>query len=150
MNDANIPDRIVPLTRSGRRLFCQTAIGGMAVASAGTVGYPIVAFLNLPKSMKPRETMELSLDDLPEGGARWGERMGQQIVVIRIGGKIRAFNGACTHLGCIVQWEAATRTFTCPCHGARFNDKGEPVEGPINTPLRRVEFKVKDGVLMIS
>jgi Rieske Fe-S protein len=49
-----------------------------------------------------------------------------------------------------VLWDGATRTFKCPCHGAAFNDQGEPIAGPVNSPLRRVEFAVQDGVLKIT
>ncbi len=134
----------------GRRRFCQLALGGMTLAAAGTVGYPIISFLKLPKSLRPDEALEIALADLPEGSAIWGEHNGRQIVIVKADGEVRAFDGACTHLGCIVQWEGASRTFTCPCHGAAFDAAGNPVSGPVNIPLRPVEFVVKDGVLKIA
>jgi Rieske Fe-S protein len=133
----------------GRRRLCQIAIGGMTVVAAGTVGYPVFTFLGLPKSLKPEESIEVPLSDLSDGAAFWGEKAGQQIVIVKINGQLAAFNGACPHLGCIVQWEGTTRSFKCPCHGAVFNEKGEPVAGPVNQPLRRVEFRIADGVLKI-
>src|SRR5205814_660324 len=39
---------------------------------------------------------------------------------------ILAFSAACTHLGCIVQWEKKEREFVCPCHGSTFNEAGAP------------------------
>jgi Rieske Fe-S protein len=134
----------------GRRRFCQFAIGGMAAVSAGTVGYPVAAFLSLPKSLTQEENLEVPLAELGEGAAVWGERMGRQIVIVKTPDGPRAFNGACTHLGCIVQWDGSTRTFKCPCHGAAFSDRGEPVSGPVNVPLRPVAFEIKDGVLRIT
>ncbi len=134
----------------GRRRFCQMAIGGMAAVSAGTVGYPIIAFLGLPKSLRPEESLEIQLDDLADGAAEWGEYLGRQIVIVKTGGEVRAFDGACTHLGCVVLWDGASRTFKCPCHGAAFDDSGTPVAGPVNIPLRKVEFEVKDGVLTVT
>jgi Rieske Fe-S protein len=135
---------------SGRRRFCQILLGGMTTVAAGTVGYPVVTFLRLPKSSQPEEAMEVAVRDLADGSAVWGEHLGRQIVVIRRGEEIRAFDGACTHLGCIVQWDRAEGVFHCPCHGAAFDDNGNPVYGPVNTPLRHVEFNVKDGVLRIA
>ncbi len=134
----------------GRRRFCQVMLGGMTGIAVGTIGYPIVTFLRLPMSSKPEDVLEVSLDDLADGTAVWGEHLGRQIVVIEKGNEIRAFDGACTHLGCIVQWDRATSTFRCPCHGAAFDDRGHPVFGPVNTPLRRVEFVVEAGVLKIA
>jgi Rieske Fe-S protein len=150
MSSENIERVQLPLVDAGRRRFCLTAIGGMAVVAAGTVGYPIITFLSLPKTLGRKEEMEIPLDTLAEGAAVWGEHQGRQIVVVKVGGEIQAFDGACTHLGCIVQWDAASRTFKCPCHGAAFSSQGKPVAGPVNIPLRTVKFEVKNGVLKVS
>jgi Rieske Fe-S protein len=133
-----------------RRQFCKMAIGGMAVASAGMVGYPVFTFLELPKSMSQKDTLEIPLSDLVEGTATWGEHLGRQIAVIKVDGQVRAFNGACPHLGCVVHWESTTRTFKCPCHGAVFNDNGDAIAGPVNAPLQKVPFQIVNDVLRIT
>ncbi|MBO0778045.1 MAG: Rieske 2Fe-2S domain-containing protein [Ktedonobacteraceae bacterium] len=37
-----------------------------------------------------------------------------------------AFSAACTHMGCIVQWQDADRRFQCHCHGGVFDEYGQP------------------------
>jgi glycine/D-amino acid oxidase-like deaminating enzyme/nitrite reductase/ring-hydroxylating ferredoxin subunit len=50
-------------------------------------------------------------------------------------GELRSFSARCTHLGCIVGWNAADRAWECPCHGSRFTAEGILVQGPATADL---------------
>lgn len=51
-------------------------------------------------------------------------------------GKIHERSAACTHMGCVVAWNTAERTWDCPCHGARFSATGRVIHGPATADLR--------------
>jgi glycine/D-amino acid oxidase-like deaminating enzyme/nitrite reductase/ring-hydroxylating ferredoxin subunit len=51
-------------------------------------------------------------------------------------GKAHAFSAACTHKGCTITWNTASRTWDCPCHGSMFEADGTVIHGPAVAPLK--------------
>ncbi len=47
-------------------------------------------------------------------------------------------NAVCTHLGCVVPWNASEDKFMCPCHGSQYNNEGKVVRGPAPLSLALV------------
>jgi nitrite reductase/ring-hydroxylating ferredoxin subunit len=54
-------------------------------------------------------------------------------------GALHKVSPACTHLGCIVQWNHVEASWDCPCHGSRFDPYGTVTMGPAITDLKKVE-----------
>lgn len=54
-------------------------------------------------------------------------------------GKLHSYSALCTHLGCTVAWNDSEKSFDCPCHGSRFSNRGQVVNGPANDGLANVE-----------
>lgn len=53
-------------------------------------------------------------------------------------------NAVCTHLGCVVPWNASENKFICPCHGSQYNAEGKVVRGPAPLSLALAEADVTD------
>ena len=52
-------------------------------------------------------------------------------------GNVFAINPTCTHLGCLLTWNNLDKTWDCPCHGSRFNFKGENIYDPAFKDLEK-------------
>lgn len=60
----------------------------------------------------------------------------QKIACYRDGnGKTHEMTAVCPHLGCIVHWNGAEKSWDCPCHGSRFDKHGKMINGPANIDL---------------
>jgi glycine/D-amino acid oxidase-like deaminating enzyme/nitrite reductase/ring-hydroxylating ferredoxin subunit len=78
------------------------------------------------------------LDDLAPGDAEVVRVGGELVAAHRDeAGQLHTVGAHCTHLGCLVSFNNAEKTWDCPCHGSRFGVDGEVVQGPAVRPLRR-------------
>lgn len=85
----------------------------------------------------------------PEGRSLRAVRRGHGMVIERDGANVAAYrdgdgvttlrSAMCTHMGCVVAWNEAERTWDCPCHGSRFKPSGAVISGPAESPLGKME-----------
>ena len=68
--------------------------------------------------------------------------------VVRMGGKkigaYRAEDGTlytvsvrCPHLGCQLEWNPEEKSWDCPCHGSRFDYRGNLISGPAQSNAKK-------------
>lgn len=71
------------------------------------------------------------LKDIGVGEGKTVSVNGEKLAVYRDDqGSLHLVSSVCTHMGCIVHWNNAEKTWDCPCHGSRFDIHGEVLEGP--------------------
>lgn len=59
-------------------------------------------------------------------------------------GKLHVVSSVCTHIGCIVHFNNAEKSWDCPCHGSRFSVDGEVLEGPAYRNLAKPKKKTHE------
>jgi len=60
---------------------------------------------------------------------------------INLGETVKGLSGfsdkRCTHLGCKLQYNKQEKSWDCPCHGSRFDEKGNVINNPADKNLKR-------------
>jgi glycine/D-amino acid oxidase-like deaminating enzyme/nitrite reductase/ring-hydroxylating ferredoxin subunit len=80
----------------------------------------------------------LTTENIPLGQARTlPDGIGKKGVYRDYQGGLHAVSLRCTHLGCLLRFNAAEHSWDCPCHGSRFDPDGIVLEGPAVEPLQQ-------------
>ncbi|MCM1983767.1 FAD-dependent oxidoreductase [Lyngbya confervoides] len=78
-----------------------------------------------------------SFEDIKPGEGKILTLGGQKVAASRDKtGAVHTVSAVCSHLGCIVNWNSAEKSWDCPCHGARFSGSGQVLNGPAVQPLQ--------------
>lgn len=87
----------------------------------------------------PFSADEKELADLMNGEGKIVEKDGHKVAVSKSEmGELKYHSAYCTHLACVVHWNNAENTWDCPCHGSRFDQDGQVIEGPAMHPLKDI------------
>lgn len=78
-----------------------------------------------------------TVDALAPGEGKVLRVNGERLAVYRDEkGTVHKLSPICTHLGCLVGFNRAERSWDCPCHGSRFDIDGKVLDGPATRALR--------------
>ncbi|MFW6359300.1 MAG: FAD-dependent oxidoreductase, partial [Chroococcales cyanobacterium] len=58
-------------------------------------------------------------------------------------GELHTCSAVCPHLGCIVHWNSAEKSWDCPCHGSRFTYEGEIIHAPTVKKLEKMNLETR-------
>lgn len=80
-----------------------------------------------------------SVDRLKDGEGVVARQGATPVAMSNVGGKVCRVSGVCTHMGGILRWNDAERSWDCPLHGSRFSSDGTLLEGPATQDLPGAE-----------
>jgi menaquinol-cytochrome c reductase iron-sulfur subunit len=154
-------------TKISRREFVGWVTAGVGAIMCAVVGLPGIAYIVGPSLSKqeigdwqplgPLSQVEAStepvlftLSRLIEAG--WRKTIKKEIIYVQQlpNGELLAQSNVCTHLACIVHWEADRQRFFCPCHDGVYDRLGNVVSGPPPRPLDRYQVKVENGQVWVG
>jgi glycine/D-amino acid oxidase-like deaminating enzyme/nitrite reductase/ring-hydroxylating ferredoxin subunit len=123
MADLLAADRVTPL-KSARQTVQENLVVAGALVKDYTVG----------RARRELASLQAGEGDVVAHG-------GEQVAAYRApDGTLSLCSAKCTHMGCIVHWNPAERSWDCPCHGSRFATDGAVLEGPALVPLKPVSI----------
>lgn len=119
------------LCSGSRRWFLKTGI-----ASLGGLALWIMDRIARRASLIP-ESAETSLT-VPWSAA-WGVRFYDSLIVVNHPDAVAVFSSKCPHMGCRINRTEGSE-LVCPCHGSRFDLKGNVMRGPATHGLQPLPF----------
>jgi cytochrome b6-f complex iron-sulfur subunit len=139
-----------------RRNFFEKFVGGLFGGTVLAFFAPALAYLfpNRNFGATGREFSEATgqiifANSIAEGETRMGMLGGKPAIVVRRNGELTALSAVCTHLGCVVAFEASANTFQCPCHGGKYDRDGQVIGGPPPLPLEQLTIQVEDDKIIL-
>lgn len=129
-----LADRILGRERPDLALFDPSRINvraGAVTFLTENLAYP--AYM-LRDHLGPTE--KKAVDDLEAGDGAVVSLHGEKVAASRDeDGKLHMVSAVCTHMGCVVHWNGAEKSWDCPCHGSRFMPDGQVMAGPATQAL---------------
>jgi cytochrome b6-f complex iron-sulfur subunit len=135
-----------------RREFVDYIVGAAFAGTALAAAYGAYNYL-VPPAVAHQVGEAVTVGDaaaLPVGEGRVFPFANTGALVIHLKDRFVAFDPSCTHLACLVQWDAARGQIVCPCHGGAFDANGNVVSGPPPRPLAPLAVAEVNGKLVVS
>ena len=132
-----------------RREFARYLVAGAGVMAAGTLGIAAWTQLRTINTGEPRALIPLA--DVAVGDTYLFKYPSDNdpAILLRVAeDEVVAFSQKCTHLGCVVYFEAEEDRWHCPCHEGNFDTRtGTVISGPPPRPLGRIDVEIRDDTI---
>ncbi len=130
-----------------RRRFLFGLLGGLGAGLFAEAAAVVAAFLAPEARGSGGRRIECGrADEFAPGEVRL--ILDGRLFVVRRDDGFLALSQKCTHLACLVPWDAERGTFKCPCHGGTYDRDGLVLSGPPPRPLDLVGLQVVNGELI--
>lgn len=134
-----------------RRKFLAVLLGLVGAGLAGISAWPVLRYLSPQAIEGDAIKVAIAKTLVKPGEVHFFNFHGQPAVVLQPRpGRIVAFSAVCTHLGCVIQWQAKKGEFLCPCHAGRFGIDGKVLGGPPPKPLKEFPVTLEDDQILVG
>lgn len=138
---------------TSRRHFLDYLLGTSAVATLGTIFYPIIRFMTPPQVIESTESSVVAakLSEVPINSGKifkFGSKPG--ILVRTEAGELKACSAVCTHLECIVQYRPDIKHIWCACHDGHYSVDGKNIGGPPPRPLEEYKVNTRGDDIVVT
>ena len=139
--------------QQSKRNFLKFILSGGLVALAGSILYPIFAYMKPPKQGEVEVTSVNAgkLSDIEKDSGKIVKFGTKPVILIRTANdELRAFSATCTHLDCTVQYKREMGLIWCACHNGKYDLNGRNVSGPPPRPLDEYRVVQQGEEILIS
>jgi cytochrome b6-f complex iron-sulfur subunit len=132
-----------------RQFFVKLGLGSLSIAAAGTTVFAY-QFLSPNVLFEPSPVINAGKPEgYPLDSVTLDVNSGIYIIHAQEG--FFSLSAVCTHLGCMTAWKPELGMVVCPCHGSKFRQNGQKIEGPAPKPLPWKRMWISDdGDLMVD
>ena len=139
--------------QESKRNFLKYILSGSLFALAGSILYPLLAYLKPPKQgeVEVSSVKAGKLSEIERDSGKIVKFGTKPVILIRTAkDELRAFSATCTHLDCTVQFRKDFGLIWCACHNGKYDLNGRNVSGPPPRPLDEYRVVVQADEILIS